>query len=172
MGRSSRLGPWSAVFLSLALLAAVPRTALADFPKSFPTEALAHNLDLLRPPNAMPRILTSDQWADYLIFRLYPRQRVFFDGRSDFYDPAIGSDYQALFAVRPGWHDTLERYGFEIALLPLDWPLGSVLERDPGWRTVYRDSVALLLVRNAAGPAPAYTLKESSVTAECKPASE
>ena len=47
---------------------------------------------------AMPRILTSDQWADYLIFRLYPQQRVFFDGRSDFFGAAIGSDYRKLLA--------------------------------------------------------------------------
>jgi hypothetical protein len=59
----------------------------------FPVLAVERNLQRLAPAAAMPRVLTSDQWADYLIYRLYPQQRVFFDGRSDFFDPAIGSDY-------------------------------------------------------------------------------
>src|SRR5258708_2009594 len=39
------------------------------------------------------RVLTTDQWGDYLIFRNYPRQRVFVDGRSDFYGPGVGGQY-------------------------------------------------------------------------------
>jgi hypothetical protein len=108
----------------------------------------------------MPRILTSDQWADYLIYRLYPRQRVFFDGRSDFYGPAIGSDYVVLLSAGRNWRSLLDRYGFQLALLPLDWPLGSVLEADPDWGLVYRDAVSILLVRKGSG------LKEMAQTAE------
>jgi hypothetical protein len=41
----------------------------------------------------------------------------------------------------------MARYGFSVALLPLDWPLGRLLEREPGWRVVYRDRQAVLLER-------------------------
>jgi hypothetical protein len=43
--------------------------------------------------------------------------------------------------------DVMARYGFTAALLPLDWPLGRILERDPGWRTAYRDKQAVLLLK-------------------------
>jgi uncharacterized membrane protein YbaN (DUF454 family) len=163
MGRSRRIGPWSAVVLGLTLLAVVPAGALADFPETrFPVSAVARNLDLLRPGS---RVLTSDQWADYLIYRLYPRQRVFFDGRSDFYGPEIMRDYQALIAVNAEWRPALERYRFDAALLPLNWPLGPVLEREPGWRVVYRDPEAVLLVRDGSG------LKASAGSADCNPVS-
>ena len=49
------------------------------------------------------RVFTTDQWADYLIFRLYPQQRVFFDGRSDFFGAAIGSDYRKLLGCDKSW---------------------------------------------------------------------
>ena len=62
----------------------------------------------------MPRVLTSDQWADYLIYRLYPEQRVFFDGRSDFFGAALGSDYRKLQACERPWRELLERYRFQI----------------------------------------------------------
>jgi hypothetical protein len=41
----------------------------------------------------------------------------------------------------------MARYGFSVALLPLDWPLGRILEREPGWRVMYRDRQAVLLER-------------------------
>ncbi len=167
LGRSRRLGPWSVLVLGSALWMVLPRGMVLDFPPShFPVAAVAGNLDLLRPAGGMPRILTSDQWADYLIYRLYPRQRVFFDGRSDFYGPTLGRDYQALLSVRPEWGSVIDRYGFEAALLPLDWPLGVVLEREPGWRLVYHDSTARLLVRTGT------TLKRSSGAADCIPVSD
>jgi hypothetical protein len=110
----------------------------------------------------MPRVLTSDQWADYLIFRLYPRQRVFFDGRSDFYGPEVGGDYKDIVLAARRWPELFRRYRFEVALLPLDWPLGTILERDPQWQVVYRDSLAVLLVRRRP------ELKQEHQYAECK----
>jgi hypothetical protein len=121
----------------------------AGFPDTvFPVRAVERNIRQLTPPAAMPRILTSDQWADYLIYRLYPRQRVFFDGRSDFFGPAIGSDYRQLLAGQSSWRELLDRYQFDLALLPRDWPLSASLDREPGWRLAYRDSVAVLYARD------------------------
>ena len=151
LGKSRRLSPWMPAFCALALGATLSPAQLTDFPASqFPVAAVARNI-------AMPRVLTSDQWADYLIYRLYPRQRVFFDGRSDFYGPAIGRDYAALLGAAPGWRELVDRYGFETALLPMDWPLGRVLENDREWTVVYRDRVSLLLARR---------LKENPKTVE------
>ena len=116
-------------------------------------DAVERNLAQIAPVSAMPRVLTSDQWADYLIYRLYPRQRVFFDGRSDFFGPAIGSDYRKLFGAEGAWRELLEQYHFELALLPHDWALSTALSREPGWRQVYRDSVAVLYARDGAAPA-------------------
>jgi hypothetical protein len=145
---SRTVTPWAAVLGALVLWGARGGDAVGFPPSHFPVMAVAQNLERLAPPAGMPRVLTSDQWGDYLIFRFYPRARVFFDGRSDFYGPGAGADYQELLAAGPKWREAVERYGFETALLPLDWPLGAVLEREPGWDVVYRDRVAVVLVRN------------------------
>jgi len=151
LGSRRRVTPWIAVLGAVALLVALPQAGLADFPGSFfPAAAVARNLDRLAGP-AAPRILTSDQWADYLIYRLYPRVRVFFDGRSDFYGPSVGEDYRTLLDAGRRWPEVMARYGFQLALLPRDWPLGQILERDPGWREVYRDHQAVLLARREGG---------------------
>jgi hypothetical protein len=163
LGRSRRLGVWGLALGALSLCLLWPQIRIVDFPDSqFPVAAVAKNLDRLVPQAGMPRVLTSDQWADYLIYRLYPRQRVFFDGRSDFYGPAIGGDYKDLLVGARRWPELFTRYGFEVALLPVDWPLGSILEHDPQWQSVYRDAQAVLFVRRPL------ELKIGSRTADCK----
>jgi hypothetical protein len=168
LGCSRRLGWWAPALAGLAVWLAAPSPPVSDFPGAgFPVAAVAHTLDRLAPAGRMPRILTSDQWGDYLIFHLYPRQRVFFDGRSDFYGPVLGADYKELMGAGHRWHEILAQYGFEIALLPDDWPLGSVLEQDPEWTLVYRDKVALVLVREATN-ADKKSVKKSGTFAECR----
>jgi hypothetical protein len=163
LGRSRRLGPWGLALAALALWITASTSHIVDFPSSnFPVAAVAHNLDRLDPRGHMSRILTSDQWGDYLIYRLYPRQRVYFDGRSDFYGASLGGDYKVLLAAERQWPEILARYRFDLALLPLDWPLGSILERDPTWQVVYQDKVAVLFARNTAA------VKKNGSNAECK----
>lgn len=142
-----RISLWLPVSAAVALLTVSPSVGFS--PAVFPVRAIEQNLPVLAPGTGIPRVLTSDQWADYLIFRLYPRQRVFFDGRSDFYGPELGADYRKLLAGENGWQDLMQRYGFTVALLPHDWVLSSELEQETGWHTVYRDSLAVLLVRGA-----------------------
>jgi len=167
LGRARRLGIWALLLGIPALQLALAQAHLTDFPDSrFPVAAVARNLDRLAPGAGMPRVLTSDQWADYLIYRLYPRQRVFFDGRSDFYGPELGGDYKDLALAARRWPELFRHYRFEVALLPLDWPLGTVLERDPQWEVVYRDSLAVLLARRPS------ELKQSRQYAECKAVGE
>ena len=146
LGERRSLTCWAPVLGALALV--LLPSPVADFPRArFPAEALAATVSVLAPPGSTPRILTSDQWGDYLIFRLYPRQRVFFDGRSDFYGEALGQDYQALLGATAGAREVLERYRFDAALLPHDWPLERMLERDGAWQRIYRDGVAALFIR-------------------------
>ena len=154
LGAQWRITAWMPVLAALAMVAVLPMAGLADFPaRIFPVAAVGQNSGLLTS-SAGARILTSDQWADYLIYRLYPRTRVFFDGRSDFYGEAVGEDYRVLLLAGRKSRDVLARYGFTAALLPLDWPLGQILEGDPDWRVAYRDRQAVLLVRFTGNKPP------------------
>jgi hypothetical protein len=85
-----------------------------------------------------------DQWGDYLIYRFYPEMKVFIDGRSDFYAPEIRDDYVGLLNSRWDWERVLDHYGFEAALVPVDWSLAAALKLHPEWRLVYDDGFALL----------------------------
>ena len=134
----------------LLALAALPWEGPHDFPANkFPVTAIDRNAAIFSPSGGkLPRILTSDQWGDYLIYRFYPKGRVFVDGRSDFYGPAIGGQYLDLLNAAPDWERVVDAYGFDVALVPLEWPLAQLMMRHPGWRVRYLDRQAVVLVRN------------------------
>ncbi len=77
------------------------------------------------------RVLTTDQWGDYLIYT-NPQQKVFVDGRSDFYGPEIGNQYLRLVNGRWDWRQVLRKYDFDLALLPTDLAIVQMLETPAG----------------------------------------
>ncbi len=139
-----RTSAWPAVLvLSLAALNA-PLKWPTDFPSAmFPTTMVHQHAGLI----TSGRLLTPDQWGDYIIFTLYPRQRVYVDGRSDFYGEKLGQEYLHLMQGAYDWRAILDRNGFTVALLPMDWPLASMLKLDPSWRVVQDDGKAILFAR-------------------------
>ncbi len=137
---------WLPVGLAV-VMAAVPS---AHWPRDFPEQKFPlgiverHGRRL-----AGSRVFTTDQWADYLIYRFYPAHRVYIDGRSDFYGPGIGQEYLRTLQGRSGWSDTLEKWEFSYVLAPPEWPLAELLEGRAGWRRLDADSVAVLYERAA-----------------------
>jgi hypothetical protein len=137
--RRTSLWPVLAI-LALAALDAPLKWPL-DFPtEMFPTQMVHENSARLEHG----RLLTTDQWGDYIIYCFYPRQKVFIDGRSDFYGQTVGTDYLRLLQGAYDWRAIMDRRRFEVALLPVEWPLTSLLKQDPAWRVVRDDQRAVL----------------------------
>jgi hypothetical protein len=143
-----------AIPVAVALIALVPGMGVwpADFPQQlFPVRMIGAHEEAL----ATGRVLTTDQWGDYLIFRFWPRNRVFVDGRTDFYGPSVGGDYIDLWHGQSRWQRLLDQYRFDAALIPPDWPLCALLRQDPGWKVISTDKQAVLLFRRQPAAAPA-----------------
>ncbi|MCX6610374.1 MAG: hypothetical protein NTW74_05920 [Acidobacteria bacterium] len=136
---------WALVFpLILCLL--TQQKLPSDFPeKRFPVAAVN---SLAAQLNGR-RILTSDQWGDYLIYRRWPDLKIFIDGRSDFFGPALGQDYLDLLNVGPKWRDHLVRYQIDTVLLPVDASLAARLASEPGWQLLHSDTVSVAYARNS-----------------------
>jgi hypothetical protein len=138
----------TSVWPALAIVALVFVDAPIKWPHDFPSEAfpiaLVHeNTKVLESG----RLLTTDQWGDYIIYSFYPRQKVFIDGRSDFYGESLGTEYLHLLQGAYDWRVILDRWGFDVALLPVQWPLVQMLKLDPSWQVIKDDSHAILFRR-------------------------
>ncbi len=98
---------------------------------------------------AQARLFTTDQWADYLMFK-NPAQRVFLDDRA-MYDDQIVADALAMMDCAPGWRKKLAQYGINAVLCPAGTALGSELLEDKRWKLVDRDNQHLLFRLEASG---------------------
>jgi hypothetical protein len=146
------VGRWHLVpALGLALVAAViwaphpPKKFRAEFdPEVYPAGAVA----ALRA-DVDAHIFTNDEWGDYLIWTLYPGNRVFVDGRIDFYGDEFEQNYVDVMNVKNGWEKTLAGFGVDTILLPPDAPLSGALKESSRWRVVYDDGISLVFRASA-----------------------
>ena len=147
---------WHAVS-ALAVLALVfvfqapraPSRYRAEYdPKSYPVAAAG----FLEKAGLFRGIFTEDLWGGYLIYRSYPRVRVFMDGRSDFYGADFTKKYIQAIGVHAGWEAYLDQYAVDTILLPPDVPLCGALRQSGAWHLVYDDGVALVFRSARAAP--------------------
>jgi hypothetical protein len=108
-------------------------------PDNFPLQAVPV---LQQHPGS--RIFTTDQWGDYLLYRFYPAQRVFFDGRSDFYGNDFVKLNQRLLSAEHDWKSVLRRYSINLVLLKPETPLSAVLKLTPAVKVLFDDGKVIV----------------------------
>lgn len=118
------------------------------WPNDFPGEAFPVGIvQRHRAELAGGRTFTTDQWGDYLIFSSYPAQKVFIDGRSDFYGEDFGKQYLALMQGSAAYEAVMSNQRFAFVLTPAEWPLAQILKLRREWRVVEDDGKAILFER-------------------------
>jgi hypothetical protein len=149
---SSKFHPWPVVVLvGLAALALAQRHAGAPLGVQFdparqPVAAVAY----LKAHPPQGHMFNNFIWGGYLLHELWPSQRVFIDGQTDFYGEALTQEYLTVQDVKPGWRDVLDRYDVQWIIFRSDSPLEQVLMASGNWDTVYRDSMAVVLTRHSS----------------------
>ncbi len=143
-------GHWRTHIVSAAAVALVAAILYAPSPpenfrarfdgKEFPAKAVAS----LENSGVQSRIFTYDQWGDFLIYKLYPKNQVFIDGRSDFYGRPFEEKYLDIVMVKYKWQRYLDEYGVDTVLLPTDAPLAGALKESSRWHVVYDDGDAIV----------------------------
>ena len=92
-------------------------------------------------------------YGDYLIWRLWPQQHSFIDGRVHLFDYSVVRDYRLAFNDSH-WDERLSRYDIKYLLLSKDEEENRmILETamsSAAWRLVYEDNTSVIFERTAA----------------------
>ncbi len=130
-----------AVLLKVAqpLSPAFNERALAE---RFPAGAVAY-LREARPPGPL---FNSYNWGGYVLWSLHPEYLSFVDGRTDLFDDEILEGYVEAWRGGDGWQEVFDQWGIRLVLLEAEAPLVLRL-RASGWRTLYRDDMAVVMAR-------------------------
>ena len=111
--------------------------------KTFPVKAA----QFIAERGIRDHLFSSDTWSGYLIYKLYPGTKVYFDDRHDFYGEAFIKEYAKAFLGSRQWREPLERYQVKWVLMPTDAPLSSLLRESHDWRIDYDDGLAMVFSR-------------------------
>jgi hypothetical protein len=112
--------------------------------KRFPTKAV----DFILAENIPGNIFNNEEFGDYIIYKAWPRYRVFFDGRSDMYGGILGGEYLKVARALPGWQDVLKKHQVDWVFFNTGSTLSSALNINPAWQLIYSDPVASIFVRD------------------------
>jgi len=138
-----RVSAWPFLLVGTLVFMGAPIKWPTDFPAVvFPVKMVHdHPAQILNT-----KLLTTDQWGDYLIY-LNPKQKVYVDGRSDFYGEQIGNEYLQLAGGQSNWKQIMKKNGFTSVLLPDQQPICQLLKQDPEWKVEEDSGKTILLVR-------------------------
>jgi len=111
--------------------------------KNFPITAT----EFIRANNIHDHLFNPDNWSGYLIYRLYPKTKVFFDDRHDFYGEAFIREYLQASDATSNWRQPLDRYQVKWVLVPAASPFATVLKESKDWRLEFDDGMAAIYSR-------------------------
>jgi hypothetical protein len=126
-------------------LQSVPRVQLHQAPVvdlSYPEQGA----QLIRSNYSEARIFNAYEWGGYLIHELYP-QKVFVDGRSDFYGDALLRDYDDVLNARENWRQILDEHRVNLIIVYPNSPLAEHLRDDPEWTHAITGPVEVVFLR-------------------------
>jgi hypothetical protein len=130
--------------LSMLLIAGLFATGAKGFEAQFNQDSFPLQVIPLVESSTAKHVFTYDQWADYLIYRLYPKRPVFMDGRSDFFGMPIVTATQHILAAQYDWKTKLQQFQIDMILVRPDAPLSAVLKISPEWAMRFDDGKVLV----------------------------
>jgi hypothetical protein len=111
--------------------------------KSFPKAAV----DWMIENKPKGKIFNTYNWGGYLIWRIYPKYRVYIDGRADVYGDEFLFDYASIYRAEPGWDEKLNKQAIQTILVESDSPLAHMLCQLPSWKIVFQDKLSIIFTR-------------------------
>jgi hypothetical protein len=106
-------------------------------------------VDYVRANEPQSRIFATYQWGGYVIDQLHS-SRVFIDGRSEFYGDELLQTYVDVTDLKPGWQQTLDRYGVDVLIIERGSALAHALDAEAAWKRVFRGPIEAVYVRSGS----------------------
>ena len=136
--------PPLAVMMAVALLCFHALTAHGSTygydPSLFPVQAA----DWLQRHPIEGNMFNELNWGGYLLYRLWPEQRVFIDSQSDFYGEDFTRQYEEAILARRDWKAYLRAHDVKWVIIPASVPLSDALSADHAYQRVYLDQTAAI----------------------------
>jgi hypothetical protein len=88
------------------------------------------------------------RYGGYLLYRLYPRHKVFIDIRADMYGSDFIAEYGKILFAKPGWEALVKKYEIDFFVCDRFTPIAEILKASPDYSLLYEDNLSIVAVRN------------------------
>ncbi len=162
--------PLAAALIVLALLAWARGTDGYSYhnPRQIPTAALRY---VVRH-HAGQVVFHDYAWGGWLVWHGWPSIHSWIDDRNEVQGRPHIERYFRTMQARPGWQQSLNRSGTQVACLPIDSPLAERLGEAEGWQLRYRDDDAVVYERAAEDSVQAARPENTASPTKPAPAGE
>jgi len=134
--------------LGVAAVALIATAALVPSTQFYPSDHVPDRL--MEQVRALPgtvRLLNGYNESGAALYWGEPRRILLaIDGRADRYGPEVISEYIDMMRADKGWEKTFDRYNPDVALVPTDDHIVSMLKLTRGWKEVGAQGAWVLLV--------------------------
>jgi hypothetical protein len=93
------------------------------------------------------RLYNEFDWGGYCIWRFYPRQQVFIDGRCEVYFDGAWENHMAIRFAQADWEERLRAAQIDTLLIRPDSYMSRMMPTSKEWKRVYNDPLALVYRR-------------------------
>jgi hypothetical protein len=93
------------------------------------------------------RVFNEYGFGGLMIYRLYPAQKVFIDGRADAYGDAFVREYLKISSGQDGWAEAFDRYEIDYVVSSRNAPVRQLLLQRGDFVSVYKDEHNSVLVK-------------------------
>jgi len=133
--------------LAIALVIVLAANGKVDYKFNAKTEPVAA-VEFLKEENIQGNMFDNDEFGDYIIYAVWPKYKVFFDGRSDMYGVDRLKEYIKVAKVKPGWDEVLKKYNINWIIYNANSSLSLLLMERDDWKLIYADKVANIFVKD------------------------
>jgi hypothetical protein len=126
--------------------ARLPKSHLFEYSAGlafFPRQAC----DFIESQGWSGRLYNEFDWGGYCIWRFYPRQQVFIDGRCEVYFGGPWENHHAIHYAQADWAERLRAARVDTLLVNPNSYLNRVLPTSQEWVRVYADSMSMVYRR-------------------------
>lgn len=134
------------IFLVMFLATRIPHSDAFEKTvhiKDFPVKAS----EFLKSHPQNGNLFNEYDWGGYLIFALYPKYKVFIDGRMDIHMKTTIPDYLKIMHYEKGWENVVKKHNMRLFLLRRDNILSRILQTNKNFSVLYKDKTSILFIR-------------------------
>jgi len=110
-------------------------------------------IDFIQSNNISGNFFNTYESGGYLIWRMFPQEKVFIDGRTEVYGPQFYQRYVRLFANPDKFNAISDEFNINLILLTRIYtatdPFLNYIYQNKQWKLIYFDEISALFIKNS-----------------------